>query len=276
MSQNLSTSQRFKQGAGSVGTILAVLVAILIGYLTFKVSDLEKRIKVIESKPAAAAQPQAQDTQKPVEMDKIKALITKGNIMLGDQKSKLIIVEFSDPSCPFCHVAVGLNPEVSAAMSGTGDRFKTVANGGTYVAPVQEIRKLVDANKILYIPMYANGHGSGEIAAQALYCAQEKNAFWPTHELLFTKAGYDLINDTVKNDKANAPQLAQYLSSAVDTAFMSDCLSSGKYATKIAADQAKAQELGFGGTPMFLVNGERFNGAYSFTDMKASVDKYIQ
>ncbi len=269
MSQNLSTSQRFKQGAGSVGTILAVLVAILIGYLTFKVNDLEKRVKVVESKPAGAAA-QAQEPQKPVEMDKIKALITKGNIVLGDTKSKLIIVEFSDPSCPFCHVAVGLNPEIS------GDRFKTVADGGTYVPPVPEIKKLVEAGKAVYIPMYANGHGSGEIAAQALYCAQEKGAFWNTHDLLFTKAGYDLINETVKNDKANAPQLAQYIASAVDPTFMTECLSSGKYAPKIAADQAKAQELGFGGTPMFLVNGERFNGAYSFTDMQATVDKFLK
>lgn len=266
MTHELSFSQRFKKGSGSVGTVLAVLVAVLIGYLTYKVQDIEKRVTKIEKSGVTAQQ----EPPKPVEMAEVKKLFKKGNIVLGKPDSKVLFVEFSDPSCPYCHVAAGLNPEIS------GDRFKTVANGGSYRAPVAEIKNLIDADKAALVVLYANGHGSGEIAAQALYCAHEKGKYWDAHNLLYTNAGYSLINDQVKNDKSKSGEMAAFLSSAVDPTFMTDCLSSGKYAKKLQDDQAKAQELGFGGTPMFLVNGERFNGAYNFADMEPSVTKFLQ
>lgn len=269
MTQELSFSQRFRQGSGSVGTVLAVLVAVLIGYLTFKVQDLDNRVKKLSAGGVLGATAQ-QEPPKAVDIAEVKKLFTKGNIVLGKQDSKVLFVEFSDPSCPFCHVASGLNPEVS------GDRFKTVAAGGTYRPPVTEIRNLVEAGKAAFVVLYANGHGSGEIAAQALYCANEKGKYWDAHDLLYVNAGYTLINEQVKNDKSKAGQMVEYLSSAVDPAFMTECLSSGKYAKKLQEDQAKAQELGFGGTPMFLVNGERFNGAYNFADMEATVTKFLK
>lgn len=266
MTNELSISQRFRQGSGSVGTVLAVLVAVLIGYLTFKVQDIEKRLLKIEKNGVTAQQ----EPPKAVDIAEVKKLFNNKNIVLGDPKSKVLFVEFSDPSCPFCHVASGLNPEVS------GDRFKTVALGGTYRPPVTEIRNLVEAGKAAFVVLYANGHGAGEMAAQALYCANEKGKYWDAHDLLYVNAGYTLINEQVKNDKSKAGEMAAYLSGAVDPAFMTECLSTAKYAKKLQADQAKAQELGFGGTPMFLVNGERFNGAYNFADMEATVTKFLQ
>lgn len=272
----LSTSQSFAQRTGPVGVILAVLVAILIGYLTFKVQDIDKRLKAIETKVATAmGGGEPTPPPKPVEIDKVKELFDDKNIIFGAVDRKVLIVEFSDPSCPYCHVAAGLNPELSSAMAPDG-RFTTVENGGKYVAPVPAIKKLVDEGKASLVALYANGHGNGEMAGQALYCAQEKGKYWETHDLLYTKAGYDLINDVVKNDKAKAPEMSAFLTAAVDPSFMSECLGSGKYAEKIAQDMAKAGELGFGGTPMFLINGERFNGAYSYTDMEPVVQKFLK
>jgi len=53
---------------------------------------------------------------------------------------------------------------------------------------------------------------------------------------------------------------------------MSSCLSDAKYAKKLSEDMVVAQELGFSGTPMFIVNAQKFPGAYSFTDMRAAVE----
>ena len=66
--------------------------------------------------------------------------------------------------------------------------------------------------------------------------------------------------------------MAEFLASVTDSAKMSSCLSDAKYAKKLSEDMVVAQELGFSGTPMFIVNAQKFPGAYSFTDMRAAVE----
>ena len=53
--------------------------------------------------------------------------------MFGKKDSKILFVEFSDPSCPFCHVAAGKNPELNKQA---GAQFTMEKDGGTYVPPV--------------------------------------------------------------------------------------------------------------------------------------------
>lgn len=89
---------------------------------------------------------------------------------------------------------------------------------------------------------------------------------------MFTKVGYDLINNDVKNDKANAPILVDYLAQVVDAGQLQTCLESGKYAKKLTEDMQSAQTLNFSGTPMFVVNTKKFAGAYSYENMKADVE----
>lgn len=216
----------------------------------------------------AAAQP---DTTAPsVSLDKVKALFTdKKNLIFGNPNSKLLFVEFADPSCPYCHIAAGKNGELNKQV---GDRFKLKADGGTYLAPVVEMKKLVDQGKAAFVWIFTSGHGNGELATQAFYCAQDQGKFWPVHDLLMSNAGYSLINDTVKNDKSKIPQLADFLKGVANAQKLQDCLTSGKYADRIQADQAIAREYGAQGTPNFFVNDKNFSGAYSFTDMQSAVD----
>lgn len=251
----------------SLPLILGVLVAALVLYMVYKVQALEARVKSVEDVISGAS---AQQKETPIDIAKVKGLFKKGNMVFGDAKSKVLLVEFSDPSCPFCHAAAyGANEIFSG-------RFKTVAEGGDYRPPVQEMRKLAEEGKAGYVVLYANGHGNGELAAQSLYCAYEQNKYWDVHGLLFTKAGYDLINDTVKNDVANTPQLVEYLSSVVDPVSLQQCLTSGKYAKKLSEDMEMARALNFSGTPMFIINTKKFAGAYNFSDMEATVQEAMK
>jgi hypothetical protein len=75
------------------------------------------------------------------------------------------------------------------------------SKGGTYKAPVLEMKKLVDEGKASFVYIYYPGHGAGEMGTKSMYCAQEKGLFWQVHDLLMTDAGYKLMNETVKNDK---------------------------------------------------------------------------
>lgn len=205
-----------------------------------------------------------------INIDQVKALFNDKNIVLGNKDSKLLIVEFSDPSCPYCHAASGKNSALNKQMGG---QFLLKSDGGSYVAPEEEIKKLADSGKAGFVWLYANGHGNGELATQAFYCANEKGKFWEVHDKLMSAEGYELINTTVKNDKTKSGIMADFLKGAVDPKSMKECLESGKYANRLSEDMTTAQSMGFEGTPYFIINTTRFVGAYSFTEMQGAVDE---
>ena len=258
------------------------LIMVLMLVMAFGLGAMWSKIKYLEAGgtgggtgagtgtgTGAAAQAPQQPAAPEISMATIKGLFGKDVLKFGDANSKLVFVEVADPSCPYCHIAAGKNPELNKSA---GAQFLMVADGGTYVPPVEEIRKLLDSGRASYVYIYSNGHGNGEMAQKALYCANERGKFWEVHDRLYSSAGYDLINNTVKNDKANAQKLAEFLQGTVDTAFVQSCLESGKYDGRISADQQLAGSLGVQGTPGFFVNTTRFGGAYSWTDMKSAAD----
>lgn len=251
----------------TIVVLLLVVAAFFGGFYFSKSNGNESTATAI---PTTAVQ---QQQAAPVSIDQVKALFNSDNLVFGNKDSKLLIVEFSDPSCPYCHVAGGKNPSLNKQM---GAQFLMKADGGTYVAPEPEIKKLVDSGKAGFVWIYANGHGNGELATQALYCANESGKFWQVHDKLMTSEGYDIINTTVKNDKTKSGVLADFLKGAVDSTTMKNCLESGKYAGRISSDMALATQMQFEGTPYFLVNTTKFVGAYSFTDMQSAVDEALR
>ncbi|HLD92262.1 MAG TPA: DsbA family protein [Patescibacteria group bacterium] len=249
--------------------IITVGLAFLVGVLWQKVENIGKGGTTGTGTDTTQKAPE----QVKVSIDQIKGLFDKDVIKFGNKDSKLIFVEASDPSCPYCHVAAGLNSELNTQV---GNQFKLVKDGGTYVAPVIEMKKLVDQGKASFVWLYFNGHGNGELATKALYCAYEKGKFWEAHDLLMTNKGYTFINDTVKNDKTKSGDMANFLKSAVDSAEMKKCLDSGKYDERLASDMALGTSLGVSGTPGFFVNETNFAGAYSFTDMESLVTSALE
>jgi protein-disulfide isomerase len=254
--------------------IAVVALAFGGGMLWTKVTNLEKGT----TQPATVAgtgqqQPAVQPTQAPISLATIKGLFKKDLVKMGDGSKKLLMVEVSDPSCPFCSIASGEN---AALNNQAGDRFKMVADGGTYVAPVPEMEKLITAGKADFVWIYSPGHGNGEMGAKALYCANEKGKFWQVSDLLMSAKGYDLLNNTVKNDKTQSGALAAFLAPAMSAADMKSCLDSGKYDKRPAADQAIAASIGVQGTPGFFLNTTNFAGAYSWVDMKSAADAALK
>ena len=271
----------------NIGTLLLVVAAFFLGALV-----TENRYLKAGGGPsaapaagaAAAAAPAAAGTATAVSLDTIKGLFSGKYISFGDANRKVLFVEVADPSCPYCHVAGGEDGALNKAM---GAQFTLTADGGTYDAPVPEMKKLVDAGKASFVYIYSPGHGNGEMGARALYCAQEKGKFWQVHDLMMSEKGYEIQNGTdasqqpttgpiVKNDKTKAGDLANFLKDAIDPNFMKDCLSNGKYDSRLTSDTAEATALGIQGTPGFFVNTTNYAGAYSWTDMKSTVDAALQ
>lgn len=274
--------ERTKKSSGGVfEKLVPILLLVSIG-MAFAVGVLWQKVQGLEKgKPTTTATTgnttDVATTQQQPQLTKqqLQDLFKEDVIKFGKADSKLVLLEVSDTSCPYCHVASGKNPELNKQLDSDSQgrtQFTLVSDGGSYVAPVVEFKKLVDQGKAAFVYIYSPGHGNGELGAQALYCAHEKGKFWAAHDLLMSNKGYSLINNTVKNDKANSGTLADFLKSAVDTSFMKTCLESGKYAERVKKDVTIAASLGAQGTPFFAVNEKVFPGAYSYDAMKATVD----
>lgn len=248
--------------------ILAIGLSFFSGTLWQKVKNLEKG--GVATGTTTGAQQPAAPSKPTVSLDTVKGLFGKDIIKFGDASKKVLFVEMADPSCPYCQIAAGLNSTLNTGQ------FKLVKDGGTYIAPVAEMKKMIDAGQAAYVYIYYPGHGNGEMGMKALYCANEKGKFWEAHSLLMSSAGYTLMNDTVKNDKTQSQVVANFLKSAVDPSFLKTCLDSGKYDARLASDQELATSLGIQGTPDYYVNATNFPGAVSYTNMKPTVDSALK
>lgn len=208
-----------------------------------------------------------------VTRDTITALYdSPQGIKFGDSSRAVTFVEFSDPSCPYCHIAGGNNGDLNTSA---GAQFTLVEDGGTYVAPVKEFKKLLDSGEASYMWFYTNGHGNGETATKALYCANDIGAFWEAHDAFYSGEGYSVINNTVKNNDGAIDQLLAIVPDSVDKGYIKSCVEQGKYNNVIADDSAIGTSMGVSGTPGFFVNEVNFAGAYSFTDMQSTVDGFL-
>ncbi len=268
--------------------LLPVLLLASIG-LSFIVGVLWQRVSYLEKGFVAPSQAtQIADnttgttgntapTVTPISLDKIKEVFKKDVVKFGNPNSKVLFIEVADPSCPYCHIAAGLNPELNAELNvQQGGIFKLVEEGGTYVPPVIEMKKLVDQGKAAFAWIYLPGHGNGEMGTKAMYCAFEKGKFWEVHDLLMTKEGYDFMNNTVRNDKSKSQEVADFLKSVIDPNFLKSCLDSGKYDKRLQEDSTLARSLGITATPGFFINTQVFKGAQSFNDMKPVVDAALK
>lgn len=261
--------------------VVSIVLAFFVGVLWQKVQNLEKGSGSQTNGTTTTTTGQTTPT---ITLSTVKGLYSKDLIKFGDANRKLLFVEVADPSCPYCHAAAGNDSAVNKAM---GAQFTLASDGGSYVAPVKEMRKLVDAGSASFLYIYSPGHGNGEMGMKSLLCANEKGKFWEVHDLLMSDAGYQIMNGydasqqptkgpIVKNDKTKSGDMASFLSSAIDPNFLKGCLDSGKYDARLTSDTSLAASLGAQGTPFFVINSTTFPGAYNWTDMKAVADAALK
>ena len=146
---------------------------------------------------------------------------------LGGKDAKVTIVEFSDFECPYCAKA-----------------SKVVR---------QLISKYGDDIKIAYKHFPLSFHPNAQKAAEAGVCATEQSHdyFWKLHDQLFA----DYRNLSIGNMKDKAKALG------LNYEQFSECLTSGKYASKVAQDTKEGMQVGIMSTPAFFINGRLVKGA---------------
>lgn len=184
-----------------------------------------------------------------------KVAIQKDTPVWGNKNAKVSIIEFSDPSCPYCVKA-----------------FSTLK---------QLEKDYKDKIKLAFY--YFPGHGTGEEAMKAMICANNQGKFWEMHDKVFeanaraygfegpTKAPDAQLENVLTIDYLN-----QYASEVnLDMEKFSSCLSDKETADWIKNSTDYGREVGVGGTPNFYINGKLLGGAFPLENFKEIIDKEL-
>ncbi len=178
--------------------------------------------------------------------------------VLGNENASVTIIEFSDFSCPFCAAASGQSEEMVSYMK---------RNDPSWEAPVPGIiRDYVETGKAKLVYKYNFGHTGGHNANLVGWCLNEQNLFWEFHD----KAFADQSN---VEDLSKMKNIAQSL--GADMNALNSCLSSSRYDSRFQEESDQAAEAGVAGTPTFFVNGEKVEGAVSYTILKKTIDSEL-
>jgi protein-disulfide isomerase len=143
----------------------------------------------------------------------------------GNPKAPIMIVEFSDYQCPYCHQA---EPTVKDVLAKYGDKVSFSYRD----FPLSSI------------------HSQALIAAEASRCALEQGKFWEYHDQLFTAS---------KLEKDDLIGYARNLK--LDEKQFESCVTSEKYKADIDKDLQEGRKAGITGTPGFFINGVELSGA---------------
>jgi len=194
----------------------------------------EAKAQLRDSLKQAKSQKARQDYLKSLRADsKVVVLLSAPRVEVGydparvrgNPKAPVMIVEFSDYQCPYCHQAELTVKEVLAKY---GDKVSLAYRD----YPLTAI------------------HSQAEIAAEGSRCALEQGRFWEYHDQLFTASNLD------------KDALIEYARKVkLDDNQFGACLTSGKYKAGIDKDLQEGKKAGVSGTPGFFINGIVLSGS---------------
>jgi len=169
-------------------------------------------------------------------LEKVRA-VNQDDHLRGKKDAPIVVVEFSDLECPYCKI---LHKTIQEVVAGYGDDVALVFRH----FPLDEL------------------HSKARHEAEAAECANElggSDKFWAYLDRLFavTPSNNGL-------DPAELPRIAEYV--GLPKGNFASCLSSGKYAARIQADEEEGMAAGVRGTPysVLLLRNEASAGAKDF------------
>lgn len=172
------------------------------------------------------------------------------DVVLGDAKAPVTLIEYGDFQCPFCakfHAEVG--PQLREEYIKTG-KVKMVFRNLQFLGPE-----------------------SAE-AGEAAECAKDQSSFWAFHDAIYEE---ELRDGREHNGNLNRDfflRTAQAL--RLNTNEFVACYDSNKYADQIAQDRDAAAAVGANSTPTTFVNGRLLRGALPYADFKEAIEEELK
>jgi protein-disulfide isomerase len=153
----------------------------------------------------------------------------------GASNAKVMVVEFSDPECPFCGRA---HESIDLLYMELGDRVRF-------------------AMKFAPMPF----HRRAPTAVAAAFAAGEQGKFWEYVDALFSHP--DAL------DRRGLERMAAQL--GLDMKGFSEALGSNRFGAAIEADQNQARKLEVSGVPTLFINGRPLVGARPIEEIRAKI-----
>lgn len=168
------------------------------------------------------------------------------DVILGDPKAPVTVVEFGDYQCPFC----------GRFFSQTESQIKKdyIQNGKV---------KMVFRDFAFLGP-------ESETSALAAQCAGEQGKYWVFHDRLYETEIADGQEHNGNLSVGLMKSLAKEL--GLNQSQFNACLDSGKYKSEIEKDYNDGVSAGVAGTPATFVNGKLVEGAQPYSVFKDLIE----
>lgn len=230
--------------------VMVVVAAFAVGMLYGKVQVYEKNLGSGGGTQQAAAgdpqAPQAPPEEAPLTEEQWDKLLAGAEFVKGDDDAPITMVEFTDYECPFC------------------TRYYTETYG-------QIMKDYVDTGKVRYITrdLPLSFHPQAKPAALAARCAGDQGKYYEMHDLLFENQTSWSTGNAAEAFEGYAREIGLNVSQ------YTSCYEANTHNEAIDADLALAQEMGIGGTPSFVIEGDKLIGAQPYTAFQALLDRKL-
>ncbi len=158
----------------------------------------------------------------------------------GTPEAPVMIIEFSDFSCPFCRQA-------ESTLKLLADKYQGKVTLAYRDFPLRE------------------RHPQAQLAAEAARCAAEQSRFWEYHDLLFENSNRQTREDLLEMARKIVLEEKRFVS----------CMDSGKYRQQIEQDVQDATRIGVSVTPCFFINGIFLAGALPASAFEKIIDEEL-
>ena len=170
--------------------------------------------------------------------------INAGRPWKGGENALVTIVEISDFECPFCS---RVGPTIEQIAEEYGDRVKIVWRNNP-------------------LPMHPNAPLAHQ-AAMEVFEQGGNEKFWEYHDLLFAN-----------QRQLTRPNLERWAEQVggVDMGQFRSALDNEDHKALVQEDQQWASSIDAGGTPHFVINGQKIAGAQPFDRFKEIIDAELE
>ena len=195
-------------------------------------------------------QDQIGNGDEPTAADIAKGLeLTARDVILGDPKAPVTVIEYGDYQCPFCtKFAETIEPALREKYIKT-NKVKMIFRNFQFLGP------------------------ESLVAAEAASCAADQQKFWTYHDSLYAAESAD---GQEHNGNLNRDLFLKLAADAkLDVAAFTTCFDTHKHKTEIAEDRDAAQSIGVNSTPTSFVNGEKIDGALPFSQFQQIIENAL-
>ncbi len=158
---------------------------------------------------------------------------------IGDEDAPVVIVEYSDFTCPFCKRFYD-------------DTYHQIVDNYVQEGIV----------KFVYKDFPVVG---GQRAAEAGWCAHEQGMFFEYKDRIFQ----------APNQASDSNLIAWAGEVGLDQAAFTECFNEGRYQGNVAAERQEAINNGIRGTPGFWINGQIVSGAQPYNVFEQAINQAL-